>query len=196
MKTNEISLHDNQNVNGAKSELQHLNAGMNTETSIQERRKAHLAKHIESLKENNNTFLSRLTLPKEDKALLRMYGEKQLEAAEIVLTGQNKALSVIAEGQLTFIKEVVNTLLSTGRSGMQSAAAVIYKENALEFQSRISDLTERFYHLIESKFVGLESRNPVVQKMILSEIDLMSNKWMSDTETLMNDFSKILSEKV
>lgn len=187
---------DTQNVNEAKSELQTLGSGFQEQTSIEEHRKEQLVKHIKDLKNNNQGWLDHIMLPREDKALLKAYGEKQLEAALIVLGNQNKALSAICEGQVSFIREVVNTLLQTGRSGMKGAAAAIYKENALAMQATLTRISSEFYTLVENKYRDAEKRLPFVQKQIEIEIELMMRKWSEDTVSIQNDFSTILQEKV
>lgn len=187
---------DTQNVNEAKSELETLGSGLQGQTAIEEHRKGQLMQHMKDLKENNQGWLNRLMLPKEDKALLRAYGEKQLEAAQIVLGNQNKALAAICEGQVSFIREVVNTLLQTGRSGLKGAAATIYKENALAMQATLTRISSEFYTLVENKYRDAEKRLPFVQKQMMQEIELMMRKWSEDTVSLQNDFSTILQEKV
>jgi hypothetical protein len=187
---------DTQNVNEAKSELEILGSGLQGQTSIEEHRKGQLMQHIKDLKNNNQGWLNRLLLPKEDKALLRAFGEKELEAAEIALGSQNKALAAICDGQVSFIKEVVNTMLKTGRSGLKGAAATIYKENALAMQSSITRISGEFYTLVETKYRDAETRLPFVQKQMMAEIELMMRKWSEDTLTIQNDFSTILQENV
>lgn len=187
---------ETQNVNEAKSELETLGSGLQEQTGIEEHRKSQLMQHMKDLKENNQGWLNRLTLPKEDKAMLKAYGEKQIEAAVIVLGNQNKALAAICEGQVSFIREVVNTLLQTGRSGLKSAAAAIYKENALAMQATLDRISREFYSLVENKYRDAEKRLPFVQKQIIQEIELMMRKWTEDTVSIQNDFSTILQEKV
>ena len=115
-----------QNVNETKSELEILGSGLQGGTAMEEQRKAQLMQHMKDLKDSNQGLLNRLMLSKEDKALLKLYGEKELEAVETVLGDQNKALAVIGDGQVKFIKQVVNTLLLTGRSGSKGGATAIY----------------------------------------------------------------------
>jgi hypothetical protein len=185
-----------QNVSEAKTELETLGSGLQEQTSIEEHRKGQLMKHMNDLKDNNQGWLNRLMLPREDKALLKAYGEKQLEAAQIVLGNQNKALAAICEGQVSFIREVVNTLLQTGRSGLKGAAATIYKENALAMQATLTRISSEFYTLVENKYRDAEKRLPFVQKQMMYEIEIMMRKWSEDTVSIQNDFSTILQEKV
>lgn len=197
MEQNNINtIVDTQNVSEAKSELEILGSGLQEQTSIEEHRKRQLMQHMKDLKENNQGWLNRLMLPREDKALLKAYGEKQLEAAQIVLGNQNKALAAICEGQVSFIREVVNTLLQTGRSGLKGAAATIYKENALAMQATLTRISSEFYTLVENKYRDAEKRLPFVQKQMMHEIELMMRKWSEDTVSIQNDFSTILQEKV
>ena len=196
MEQNNITFVDTQNISEAKSELETLGSGLQSQTSIEEHRKGQLIEHMKDLRDNNQGWLNRLILPKEDKALLKAYGEKQLEAAQIVLATQNKALSAICEGQVAFIREVVNTLLQTGRSGMKGAAATIYKENALAMQATLTKISGEFYTLVENKYRDAEKRLPFVQKQMMQEIEMMMRKWSEDTVSIQNDFSTILQERV
>jgi len=187
---------DNQNVNETKSELETLGSDMQGQTALAEQRRSLLMQHVRDLKENNQGWINRLMLPKEDKALLKTYGEKQLEAAEIVLGNQNRALAAICDGQTSFIKEVVNTLLQTGRSGLKGAAAAIYQENALAMQATLTKISGEFYTLVENKYRDAEGRLPFVQKQMMLEIELMMRKWLEDIHSIQDDFSTILKEKV
>ena len=196
METNTLSFIDAQNVNGAKSELESLGSGLQGQTSVEEHRVNHLKDHLNNLKENNQGWLSRLMLPKEDKAMLKLYGEKQLQAAQVVLENQNKALNAICEAQLSFIREVVNTLLQTGRSSLKGAAATIFKENALAMQSSLTRISREFYTVVENHYRDAEKRLPFIQKHMLAEIELMIAKWEEDTKAIQYDYSKILQERV
>jgi hypothetical protein len=193
---NTLTVVDTQNVNGAKSELESLGTGLQGQTSIEEHRLTQLRQHMKDLKNNNQGWLNRLMLPKEDKEMLRLYGEKQLEAAQIVLDTQNKALNAICEGQLSFVREVVNTLLQTGRSGLKGAAATIFSENTLAMQATLTRISREFYTVMENHYRDAERRMPFIQKQMMAEIDLMMAKWNEDTVSIQNDYSKILQERI
>lgn len=187
---------DQHNVNEAKSELENLGSNLQGQTALEDHRKAVLLQHMKDLKSNNQGWVSRLMLPREDKAMLKVYGEKQIEAAEIVLGNQNASLQAICAGQVAFIKEVVNTLLKTGRSGLKGAAAAIYRENALAMQANLTRISSEFYTLVEGKYKDAQTRLPFVQKQAMAEIDLMMQKWNQDFVEIQNDYSTILQEKV
>lgn len=187
---------ESKDVSVAKSELHSLNTGLHGQASQEDERKTNLMRHLEVLSQRNRGFLDRLALNKDEKALLKTYSEKQLEAADVILSGQNKALSAVCDAQVSFVKEVVNTMLKTGRSGLKSAAAGIYRENALSMQTAMDRISSEFYTLIEKKYLDAEKRLPFIQKQILSEIEMMMVKWQQDFELIQNDFSTILQEKV
>jgi len=184
------------NVDEAKDELKTLGSDLNDQTSLEGHRKTMLINHVKEVKANNQDWVSRLFLPKGEKEKLKILDEKELEGIRIVLDNQNEALRAICAAQVSFIKEVVNTMLKTGRSGMQSAASAIYKENALAMQNSLTQITNRFYDLLEAKYRDAEGRLPFIQKHITEDIETMMSNWQRDTMTLQNDFSNILNEKV
>ncbi len=196
LNTNNFSDHSNSTVNGAKDELKILGSDLTGQTTIEGHRKTMLTRHVKDLRTSHQTWVSRLLLPKGEKEMLKIFDEKELEGIRIVLDGQNDALRVICASHVSFIKEVVNTMLKTGRSGLQSAASVIFKENALTMQTNLTRISNQFYNLLEAKYYDAEKRQPFVQKQIMNEIDIMIAKWNQDFMILQDDFSKILNEKV
>lgn len=191
-----VTFEDQQNVEEAKSELQDLGSNLQGQTALEDHRKAVLIQHIKDLKDSNRGWVNRMLLPREDKQMLKVYGEKQIEAVEIVLGNQNEALNAVCSAQVAFVRQVCNVLLQTGRSGMQGAAAVIFRENALAMQVNLERIQREFYSLVEAKYHDAQNRLPFVQKQIMGEIDLMMQKWRQDGIRIQDDFSAILAEKV
>lgn len=183
-------------LSSTKNELQTLGSGLQSQAGVEVKRKDVIVKHIRDLSETNSRWIDRLTLPRDDKALLKLYGEKQLEAAEKVLETQNKTISAICDAQLAFVKEALNVLIVTGRSGLQGAASAIFRENALALNKKLARMSYEFADLVEEKLHDAEKRSPNVRDMLLDEVSLMVEKWRANYERILDDFSRILEEKL
>ena len=63
-------------------------------------------------------------------------------------------------------------------------------------QTKIDSISDKFYTMIENMQKDAETRPAFVRKQMLEVIDLMMIKRKEDIETIVNDFSTILKEKV
>lgn len=185
-----------ENIQEAKNELQNLGTELTGKAGFLQRKETMLAMHIENIAKQNRTWLERMRLPKEDKLMLKEYAEKQQEALGVILTNQNKALNTICEGQVTFVKEVVNTLLKTGRAGLKAGADVIFMQLRNQRMAELQNLSREFYNLMEIKMADAEGRPQRLQEMKLREIDIDLQKWEGDYKKLQDEFSDILQEQV
>jgi co-chaperonin GroES (HSP10) len=185
-----------ENIQETTNELQNLGSELNGKAGFIQKKETILARHIEDLATTNKTWLDRLMLPKEDKMMLKVYAEKQQEAVGIILSNQNKSLAAICGGQVTFVKEVVNTLLKTGRAGLKAGADVIFTEYRNQRAVKMEKLANDFYNLIEVKLADAEKRTQKLQDMKLREVDIDLQKWEEDYKLLQDEFSNILREQV
>jgi co-chaperonin GroES (HSP10) len=185
-----------ENIQEATNELQNLGSELNGKAGFIQKKETILSRHIEDLATTNKTWIDRLMLPKEDKMMLKVYAEKQQEAVGIILSNQNKSLAAICGGQVTFVKEVVNTLLKTGRAGLKAGADVIFTEYRNQRAVKMERLANDFYNLIEVKLADAERRTQKLQDMKLREVDIDLQKWEEDYKLLQDEFSNILREQV
>ena len=185
-----------ENIQETTNELQNLGSELNGKAGFIQKKETILARHIEDLATKNKTWLDRLMLPKEDKMMLKVYAEKQQEAVGIILSNQNKSLAAICGGQVTFVKEVVNTLLKTGWAGLKAGADVIFTEYRNQRAVKMEKLANDFYNLIEVKLADAEKRTQKLQDMKLREVDIDLQKWEEDYKLLQDEFSNILREQV
>lgn len=192
---NAVALH-NDNINDNKLELQQLGSHMNGKTSFVAQKEAILDRHIQHIASRNKTWLDRMMLPAGDKAMLKCHVEKQTEAISIILDHQNKSLAALCGSQVTFVKEVVNTLLKTGRAGLKAGADLIFMEYRNQRAIKMETLTNEFYSLIERKLTDAEKRPGRLQEMKLREVDIDMRKWEEDYQLLQDEFSNILKEQV
>jgi hypothetical protein len=196
MQENALTKVNTGDVATATNELQNLGSELNGKTAFLQRKEMMLAEHIEKIARTNRTWLQRLQLPKEEKMMLQEYAEKQQEAVGVILTNQNKSLHAICEGQVTFVKEVVNTLLKTGRAGLKAGADVLFAQLRNQRTDELQKLSSEFYDLMEIKMADAEKRPSRLQEMKLREIEIDLVKWEADYEQLQNEFSSILQEQV
>ena len=116
------------NLDSNKQELHQMGDQLNGKTDMVGQKEAIIERHVRNLAERNKTWIDQMLLPGADKELLKAYAAKQAEAVNIILDSQNKSLAALCGGQVTFVKEVVNTLLKTGRAGLKAGADLIYVE--------------------------------------------------------------------
>jgi hypothetical protein len=185
-----------ENIQETTSELQALGSELTGKAAFLQRKEVVLAQHIEQLAHRNRSWLERLGLPKEEKMMLREYAEKQQEALAVILSHQNKSLAAICSGQVTFVKEVVNTLLKTGRAGLKASADVLFMEYRNQRAAKMEMLSNDFYNLIELKLQDAETRPTRLQEMKLREVEMDLKKWEDDYLLLQDEFSAILKEQV
>ena len=184
------------NLDSNKSELRQMGDQLNGKTDMVAKKEAILEGHVRRLAERNKTWVDQLMLTSTDKEMLKGYAAKQTEAVNIILDSQNKSLAALCGGQVTFVKEVVNTLLKTGRAGLKAGADLIYVEYRNDRANKMETLTNEFYNLIERKMADAEKRPGKLQAMKLKEIDLDLQKWEEDYQLLQEEFSDILKEQV
>lgn len=165
-------------------------------TGALQRKEAMIARHVEEIANSNKTWLSRMMLNKDDKHLLKEYGERQQEAVHIILSNQNKALGAISAGHVAMTKEVVNTLLKTGRAGLKVTSDVIFTE--LRNKRGISMERESvvFYDLMETKLADAARRQGRLQEIKLQEVELDLKSWEQSYRLLLEEFGNILLEQV
>ena len=195
-ENNIVSKMADNNLDSSKHELHQMGDQLNGKTEMVAQKEAILEKHVRHLAERNKTWLDQLILPVADKEMLKGYAAKQTEAVNIILDSQNKSLAALCGGQVTFVKEVVNTLLKTGRAGLKAGADLIYVEYRNDRANKMELLTNEFYNLIERKFADAEKRPEKLQAMKLREIDNDLLKWEQDYQLLQDEFSNILKEQV
>jgi hypothetical protein len=184
------------NISKNQMELQNLGSQLNGKAGFVARKEEIMTAHIEALAKRNNSWIERMAMSSVEKEMLKGYVEKQKEALDIIHDNQNKALAALCGGQVAFIKEVVNTMLKTGRAGLKAGADMIFTEYKIQRAEKMEVLTQQFYNLIERKFADAEKRSPLLQEMKLKEIDMDIKKWNEDYELLLNEFSNILTEQV
>ena len=194
--TNTVTQMEDNNLGGNKQDLQDLGEQLSGKTNTIARKEAILERHVKSLADRNKTWLDQLMLPAAEKEMLKSYAAKQTEAVNIILDSQNKSLSALCGGQVTFVKEVVNTLLKTGRAGLKAGADLIYVEYRNQRAIKLEILTNEFYNLIEKKIADAEKRPARLQEMKFREIEIDLKKWEEDYQLLQDEFSNILKEQV
>ena len=193
---NIVSKMADNNLDSSKQELHQMGDQLNGKTEMVAQKEAILERHIRHLAERNKTWLDQLILPVADKEMLKGYAAKQTEAVNIILDSQNKSLAALCGGQVTFVKEVVNTLLKTGRAGLKAGADLIYVEYRNDRANKMELLTNEFYNLIERKLADADKRPGMLHAMKLREIDNDLQKWEQDYQLLQDEFSNILKEQV
>ena len=193
---NIVSKMADNNLDSSKQELHQMGDQLNGKTEMVAQKEAILERHVRHLAERNKTWLDQLILPVADKEMLKGYAAKQTEAVNIILDSQNKSLAALCGGQVTFVKEVVNTLLKTGRAGLKAGADLIYVEYRNDRANKMELLTNEFYNLIERKLADADKRPGMLHAMKLREIDNDLQKWEQDYQLLQDEFSNILKEQV
>jgi phage-related minor tail protein len=198
MKLNSINTKEIhvENVSSNQAELKDLGSQLNGKTSFAAQKEALLTGHIESIAERNNSWIQRLSLSLQEKSMLDKYYQKQQQAVEVILDHQNASLVALCSGQVAFVKEVVNTLLKTGRAGLKAGSDLIFMDYRNQRAARMEILGMEFYDLMERKLEDAERRSPKLQELKLKEVAIDLKKWEEDYQLLQDEFSNILTEQV
>ncbi|MBL7794209.1 MAG: hypothetical protein JNK77_17900 [Saprospiraceae bacterium] len=196
MYTDNPSLPTYNHADNAQQELQQLQDTFSQSVEHTRSKESVLLHYVSQVQEKQQHWLDRLMLTKEEKSLITVHSQKQLEAVDILLGEQNKSLKAIAEANVRFVQEVCNSLLLAGRSGMQTAVRSIYRENALQLNTRMEALNMQFWDLIETKLQNAGSRPDIVQQVIYKQVELMLLKWNEQYELILEEFNQLLNEKV
>jgi hypothetical protein len=184
----------NDDSSKARTELQSLDSNLQSRAGFEVLKMEQLERHLSDLKSSYSTWLSRLGLSQHDKALLEAREEKELEFARTFLTHQNQKLTIISHADVSFVAEVVKTLLRTGQAGLKGAAAALYREAMLNFQYRQSEASARFYADIERQYNEAAEMLPPIRHHILSQIDTSLRNWARACEKMQEEFISILEE--
>ncbi|GJM32415.1 MAG: hypothetical protein DHS20C18_14160 [Saprospiraceae bacterium] len=155
-----------------------------------------LLEQIEKIKIRQESWLSRLSITSGEQRLLTTFWESQDAALKQALANRNNNLTVIGEAQAAFIREVSNSLLATAKAHLQFDKANVYQKQLLQLQIELEKLNRHFLDLLTDKMLDAENRPDYFRKMLLSQIEKMMNHWDEQYNTILEDFSKILVEKV
>jgi hypothetical protein len=179
-----------------REELDSLHDNFRDQTADTGRQRAMLLEHVELVAQRQRRWLERLTLSPQEKEQLEKYHQRQTEAIDLILQARNQSLKAVGEAQTQFVREVCNSLLLAGRSGMQAAVRVIYTENALRLQERLEALTRQFWELIERKFEDAKERHPLIRQAAEKEAKAMVERWSAQYDAILDEFALLLEDKV
>ena len=186
--------HHEGHTGATRQQFQSLDENMQRRAALEAMRKSQLEDHLAMLSTNYQNWFSRLGLSREDRALLKAYSERQLEAAKIILTEQNKILTVISRAQVLIVEEIVYTLQKTTRVGLKSIAIRLYSEAILNLQTDLERASVEVYDLVEKKYKQAEERPMPVRIRIIAEIDTLLTNWALYSRRLQEDFISILTQ--
>lgn len=196
MHTENSSLPVIDRADNTQQELQQMQSTFSQSVEQTRTKEGILLDYVSQVQQKQQNWLDRLLLTEEEKALIKVHSQKQLEAVDILLGEQNKSIKAIAEANVRFVQEVCNSLLLAGRSGMQTAVRSIYRENALQLNTKMEALNTRFWDLVEIKMQDAASRPDKIQAFAYRQIDLMLEKWNEQYERILEEFNQLLNEKV
>ncbi len=179
-----------------QSELQVLGSSFQ-QSAARTRDKADLIlEQVEEIREKQNHWLGRLTLSASEKGTIAIYQQRQQEAIEIILGEQNKSMQAVAETHVRFVQEVANSILLTGRSGMQTAIQAIYRQNGLQLMQKLQHIDIGFWDLMEQKIADAQQRPDRFREVIEQQVQISITEWNKQYEQILQEFSALLKDKV
>lgn len=179
-----------------QSELQVLGSSFQ-QSAARTRDKADLIlQQVEEIREKQNHWLGRLTLSASEKETIAIYQQRQQEAIEIILGEQNKSMQAVAETHVRFVQEVANSILLTGRSGMQTAIQAIYRQNGLQLMQKLQHIDIGFWDLMEQKNADAQKRPDRFREVIEQQVQISITEWNKQYEQILQEFSALLRDKV
>jgi hypothetical protein len=155
-----------------------------------------ILQQVEEIREKQNHWLGRLTLSNSEKETIAIYQQRQQEAIEIILGEQNKSMQAVAETHVRFVQEVANSILLTGRSGMQAAIQAIYRQNGLQLLQKLQHIDVGFWDLMEQKIADAQKRPEKFREVIEQQVQISITEWNKQYEQILQEFSALLKDKV
>ncbi|MBK8493489.1 MAG: hypothetical protein IPL49_22115 [Saprospirales bacterium] len=180
------SLPDTQSV---KNELPGLQFDMVLKTDFVQHQEEMLIKQIGQLCQKQANWSQRLMLSQGEREQLEVFWKRQQEALDSALQTRNQSLQAIREAHLSFIREVCNSLLLTGRSSLQVSVGIQFTEHSLQLRRSLEKLNESFWDLMEEKLRQADNREERIRSLILEQITHELNRWNEQYDTILDTFA-------
>jgi hypothetical protein len=187
---------DKQSANETKVELERMQNNTTGAVDVMQKKQDFLVKRVEDANRKSQTFFGRLTMSKSAKELAQVYLEKQTNTLETVMDQRNLCIRAIAQSQTTYIREMCNALLLTGRSGLQTSVKSIYTENFLVLSTQLDDVGNEILDLVERKLDDLSKRPQQLQIMMMDQVNTLMSKWDKLYDEILESFVKLQNQGV
>ncbi len=155
-----------------------------------------LIKQVEDLSERQRHWLNRLGLSRQERQMLHTYWENQQAALGSAMQEHNRGMKAIGEAQVSFVREVCNSLLTLGRANLQFGRSVFYQEQSLQLHAALEEKNRAFWDLFEAKLKDAEERPEALRRLIYQQAERMLERWNQQFEDILDDFLALLRERV
>lgn len=179
-----------------EADFSHLAGHFQQYTEQAQQRQALLIKQVEDLHERQRHWINRLGLTQQERRMLQTYWLNQQTALESAMQEHNRSMKAIGEAQVTFVREVCNSLLTLGRANLQFGRSVLYQEQSLQLHAALEEKNRAFWDLFEAKVKDAEDRPEGVRRLIYQQAERMLERWNQQFEDILDDFLALLRERV
>lgn len=155
-----------------------------------------LIKQVNDIQERQKSWLGKLGLSQSERQMLQTYWDHQQEALGTAMQEHNRGMKAIGEAQVSFVREVCNTLLMQGRANLQFGRSVQYQEQSLQLHAVLEEKNRRFWDIFEEKIKDAQSRPEYLRSAIMKQAEAMLDRWNQQFEDILNDFLAVFKERV
>ena len=134
-----ITKADDQKIEKTGDNMNNLDSTLQKQPDKVGMKQVELDARLNKLAELNNSIIGRWGMSKGDKELLRIDGKANMEALQIIRTGENNNLSAIADYQTRYLKAILHNLVLVGESNMTGAAKLHYENAKMVLKAPIFD---------------------------------------------------------
>lgn len=151
-----------------------------------------LNQHVENIRSRQMHWLNRMLASPEEKQMLDTFWKRQNEALDQVLSGRNASLKIIGEAQLSFIREVCDSLLISTRSQVQLNRSASYQQRFLELNTQLDTLNDAFFELVSRKMETIAHSSGKLQELHIGQLERMLRQWDQTYAAALDEFAGII----
>jgi hypothetical protein len=187
---------DIQSATEPKVELEKMQSHAAGSAELIQKKQTYLVKRVEEANRKSQSLLGRLSMSKSEKELAQVHMEKQTDTLETIMDQHNLSIKAIAQSQTTYLRELCNALLLTGRSGLQRSVKIIYSENFVALTTQLDELGNEIFDLVERKLNDMSQRPSQLQKMMMDQIETLMSKWDKLYDEILESFVRLQNQGV
>lgn len=189
-----ITKADDQKIEKTGDNMNNLDSTLQKQPDKVGMKQVELDARLNKLAELNNSIIGRWGMSKGDKELLRIDGKANMEALQIIRTGENNNLSAIADYQTRYLKAILHNLVLVGESNMTGAAKLHYENAKMVLHEKLLNKMEEMTIIVENFENRANTRQEKFKIMLINAADRTLIQWGRDFDTHLDEFAELLKK--
>ncbi len=189
-----ITKADDQKIEKTGDNMNNLDSTLQKQPDKVGMKQVELDARLNKLAELNNSIIGRWGMSKGDKELLRIDGKANMEALQIIRTGENNNLSAIADYQTRYLKAILHNLVLVGESNMTGAAKLHYENAKMVLHEKLLNKMEEMTLIVENFENRANTRQEKFKIMLINAADRTLIQWGGDFDTHLDEFAELLKK--